>query len=341
VAGAHPGETGPFAVFDDGLEIAFRVRIGAEISSDQNKLRADVEDTLTVVRILFPPLDGEASAIKPPGLCARFLAWLRGDGGPAANRPPGQTRAAAPGSAGQTGAAGTQAGAQATAGGQAGAAGPTPADVPLRLDPRFVEYKRELLLLAQLGLEFAPQYLQVGQSALNELRAKVVRREAGRIKNAYMFRLGRIAVLVAALLIFGRWIVAGALEAHGHVDWALYRYRNFALLLVGAAIGTWLSFALRKVILTFTDLEALEIDRVNPFLRVMFVASLSLVVGLIFSTGMVNLQIGGFGTDLIHSGSFALLIGLFCGIGEQALAVSVRKRADEFVGRIGGETTGA
>jgi hypothetical protein len=30
-----------------------------------------------------------------------------------------------------------------------------------------------------------------------------------------------------------------------------------------------------------------------------------------------------------------------CGIGEQALAVSVRKRADEFVSRIGGETTGA
>jgi hypothetical protein len=216
-----------------------------------------------------------------------------------------------------------------------------PTETAPRLDPRFVEYKRELFLLAQLGLQIGSQYLGVAQSALNELRTKIVRREAGRIKNGYMLRLGLIAVLIAGVLILVRAVICGALEASHHEDWAIYRYRNFGLLLAGSAVGTWLSFAFRKVILTFTDLEALEVDRVNPTLRVILVALLSLVVGLIFSTGMVNLQIGGFSTNLMHSGSFALLIGLFCGIGEQALAVSVRKKADEFVGRIGGDTTGA
>ena len=86
VSEAHAGDSGPFAVSDESLDIAFRVRPGAQISEDQNKLRADVEDTLTVLRILFPPRDDalQAGSLPASSACARFCTWVHGKfGGPA------------------------------------------------------------------------------------------------------------------------------------------------------------------------------------------------------------------------------------------------------------------
>jgi len=116
----------------------------------------------------------------------------------------------------------------------------------------------------------------------------------------------------------------------------LYRFRNFFLVASGAAIGTWLSFSLRRVVLTFDDLALLEEDRLNPGLRVIFMVALTSVVGLLFWTGAVAVDIGGLSSDFTVSGSRALLIGALCGIAERAVTTAVSKRAGDFAASIGG-----
>lgn len=72
----------------------------------------------------------------------------------------------------------------------------------------------------------------------------------------------------------------------------VHYFRNFFLLVAGAGVGTWLSFALRRVIVTFLDLAALEEDRLDPGVRVLFITALTSIVGLLIWTGAVSLGIG-------------------------------------------------
>jgi peptidoglycan biosynthesis protein MviN/MurJ (putative lipid II flippase) len=117
--------------------------------------------------------------------------------------------------------------------------------------------------------------------------------------------------------------------------------RNFFLLITGAAIGTWLSFSLRREVLTFEDLAVLERDQLDPGTRVVFIAGLVVVAGLLFWSRAITVGIGDFGTfEAMHQhGSWALLAGLLAGIAERALATVVSKRAGDFAGAIGGKTT--
>jgi hypothetical protein len=114
-------------------------------------------------------------------------------------------------------------------------------------------------------------------------------------------------------------------------------YRNFFLLAAGTSVGTWLSFSLRRVILSFLDLAALEEDRLDPTMRVLFIIALASVVGLLFRTKAVTVGIGNFQSDFTLSGSYALLIGLLLGIAERTMATAVSKHAGDFAGGIGGK----
>ncbi len=173
-----------------------------------------------------------------------------------------------------------------------------------------------------------------GQLALEALQSEIVLRESGRIKNAYVRRLGfwsaGLALVFAALYIFARYSIGP--------DWLLPK-REFLTLLVGSSIGTWLSFSIRKVSLTFAELSVVENDQLDPPIRLLFVAGLTLVVGLIFSTQFATITIGGFHTTFLGSGSYAVLIGLFCGIGEQTLSGTVGTEAGSFIGALGKKAT--
>jgi hypothetical protein len=115
-------------------------------------------------------------------------------------------------------------------------------------------------------------------------------------------------------------------------------FRNFFLLTAGASVGTWLSFSLRRPVLSFLDLATLEEDRLDPGLRVLFVTALASIVGLLLWTGAVTIGVGKFTTnDFVSHGATALLIGLMLGIAERTMATAVEKRATEFGAAIGGK----
>ena len=198
------------------------------------------------------------------------------------------------------------------------------------------DYVLQLYGIATVGLtNVDPSQAPFAQADLDRFRSEFRDREAGLVKNDYLWRLGAwclLALLVSAAAYIG--------AKGGWLGPVAFELRNFALLTCGAALGTWLSFSLRREVLSFEDLAVLERDQLDPSTRVLFITGLVLVAGLLFWSRAITVGIGDFGTyEAMHlHGSWALLAGLLAGIAERALATVVSKRAGDFAGAIGGKT---
>jgi hypothetical protein len=91
--------------------------------------------------------------------------------------------------------------------------------------------------------------------------------------------------------------------------------------------------------LSFTDLGILEEDLLDPSVRIVFVIGLTLIACLLFWTGVMNIEIGLLKTtanEFLQKGSIPMLVGLFCGVSERALATAISGRATAFVGGLRG-----
>jgi hypothetical protein len=205
---------------------------------------------------------------------------------------------------------------------------------------RLSEYIRDLKDICHVGLEHDdPSQIKLASKSLESFREEFVAKEAGNVKNNYLWRLGIkcliISVISSILYIYAR------VEPHTVLphDTVFHAFRNFFLLAAGAGVGTWLSFALRRPILTFLDLATLEEDRLGTSLRALYVTALSSIVGLLFWTQTIVISgIGIFTTKDFHEhGATALLIGLVLGVAERTMATAVQKRATELASGIGGK----
>jgi cation transporter-like permease len=191
---------------------------------------------------------------------------------------------------------------------------------------RFEEYFRPLLSLAQLGLVGESANPPLSQRALNSLKAEIVSREGGAIKNGYMIKLG-----LASLALGLPAIILGILIQSYAPD--LKTLGGFLFLWTGCMVGVWLSFGARKIQLSFDELGILEQDRLNPSIRLIFAGSLTMIIGLLIATKALTLQLGDFTTaNLTSDIKTQLLIGALCGISEQALSSKVSQHAKDFLG---------
>ncbi|WP_137179229.1 hypothetical protein [Roseomonas sp. AR75] len=217
------------------------------------------------------------------------------------------------------------------------------------------EYITELCRIASNGLQ-SPASAPTGLKELQAFREAFVDREATAVKNRYVRNLGlKVAGVCAALLFL--FLLAVAVEARPGLGLAtsllgapvasrfgemITPLPSFLLLGVGACIGTWLSFALRRPNLSFEQLSLLEEDRLAPLPRILFVAGLTFVVGMLLYSNLISITIGEVAVDVGDADArlpVALALGLLCGIAERALAGVVRSRAEEIVGRGAGEVT--
>lgn len=187
---------------------------------------------------------------------------------------------------------------------------------------------RKLAAIGKLGLEGPNTTL--AKLALDSLRNEFVAHEGPRIKNSYVCRLGPACGTAAALFLLAYVLVATGLVEREF--WKLHK--SFLLAGAGAAIGTRLSFSIREVELSFEHLGVVEADLLDPTFRVLFVVALATTACLLFWTGVMNIEIGNLKTtpgEFGRAGTVALLVGVFCGLSERALATSVSGRAATFV----------
>lgn len=209
------------------------------------------------------------------------------------------------------------------------------------------EYIRALISIARVGL--SEGNIALARNTLETLQGEFVAREASWVKNNYVRRLGFWSAFFVLLFAAGYLLIRH--EAEPGLGWrlwllpdpapsaerpfAVYRFRNFLLLAIGASLSAWLAFLIRRPTLDFTGLVQLDDDLLRPPTRVVFTIVLSFVVGLLFWTGMISIQVGDFSTHFENSGMIAILIGVFCGIASRALATAVSRRAEDFAGNVG------
>jgi hypothetical protein len=199
------------------------------------------------------------------------------------------------------------------------------------------EYIEQLVGIGRVGLMDGD--IDLAKVTLETLKDEFVAREAAGVKNYYVRRLGIWAIVFTVAFATAYAVIAGDWGTPRTTDLGtsgLYRFRNFLPLVIGASVGAWLAFLIRRPILGFTDLVQLDDDLLNPVTRVVFTIVLSLVIGVLFWTGMVAIKIGGFSTEFENDGLTALLIGAFCGLASRALATAVSRRAEDFAGNVGG-----
>ncbi len=192
-------------------------------------------------------------------------------------------------------------------------------------DPKFEEYFRPLLSLAQFGLVGKAAQPKVANRTLTILREQIVAQEGGRIKNRYMKDLGYRALglgLVATLaaLALDRWCPSLKVLAH------------FLFLWAGCMAGVWLSFGARKRVLQFEDLYVLEQDRLEPVVRLVFAGGLTVILGLLFSTKTLVVALGSFQSwEFVDLVQVAVLLGLLSGFSELALSTKVEMQATQIL----------
>jgi hypothetical protein len=186
-----------------------------------------------------------------------------------------------------------------------------------------------LALIAQAALRENDAFY--ARLALEAFKEEFVAMEADMVKNQYLRSLGHRALLAALGFGLG-WGVCVTVAARLTIA---ANIAPFLLAAVGACAGTWLSFAIRRVVLSFNDLAAVEDDRMSPVARILFVVGLAWLIGLFLESGVIKAQINSISVDLSHSNFLVLLIGIMCGIAERALAGALGKRSEEFAAQIG------
>lgn len=184
----------------------------------------------------------------------------------------------------------------------------------------FNEAFDKLLSLAQVGLVGPKASTPVAAEALSGLHAEIVDREAGRVKNAYVRKLGSWAAWLAGISA-----CVGFIAADVSTDRTIPSY---CALWVGCMLGTWLSFSVRKVRLGFFDLAQVEDDQLDPGLRLIFTGSLTVVLGLVLQNSLVQITVGEFSArEFLSEYTAALLLGSLAGLAEKALPSHLAEKA--------------
>jgi hypothetical protein len=208
-----------------------------------------------------------------------------------------------------------------------------------------LHYMDQLAGVGRIGL--TEGNIELAKGNLTSLQAGFVAQRAEAVKNGYVRRLGVWALLwilvnAALYVLVCRYLappvraalIDGSFSFLADIAW---RFRNFFLLAIGSALGAWLAFLFQRPTLRFADLVQLDENLLRPGMRVVFTIVLGTVVGLLFWTGMVVINIGGFSTNFHSFGTPAVLIGAFCGIASGAFVAAVSKRAQDFAATVGGQ----
>jgi len=199
-------------------------------------------------------------------------------------------------------------------------------------DGNHARYLEDAFTLASVGLVGDTAYPETASRALESLKEGILLNEAGRVKNSHLLNLGKWALcFAAAAVLLGA--AAHGLELsrwRGSVRFALIG--QFCYAWAGAMAGTWVSFGWRKAQFRFDDLGRPEADYLWSSTRLIFTGLQTLIVGLLLSLGVVNVNFGQITTaSFAQSVEMALLVGLLCGFTEQTLPSAIAKQASSLL----------
>jgi hypothetical protein len=207
-----------------------------------------------------------------------------------------------------------------------------------RFKSKFRAYYVRLFRLAQIGLEGDSASPEIAKVALAAISGNLVDDEAARIKNGHLRELGKTAIF-GSLPFLALYSLVQFTPPHSIVSELLLVLRieppvfaNFMLMWTGCFTGVWLSYGIRTTGFTLSDLTKSDGDYLLPVVRLLFAGVLTMILGLMFALGAVEIKVGAFAvTNITGNAALAFLVGTFCGTSELLLPSIVAKRSSEFL----------
>lgn len=194
-------------------------------------------------------------------------------------------------------------------------------DDPLRRDAtRFRRYYVRIFRLAQVGLEGGDPVPKTALSELKTLKDSLIEDEGFGVKTRNISKLGETALMLSLPLAIAYFVLLVA--GKGDIDKMLTTLRidrtvlaNFLILWIGCFTGVCLSYGIRTTTLTLTDLISPSPDRLPPSTRLLFIGTLTMLFGLLFTSGIVELKLGSYSTAQIATDpTIAFIVGTFFGL---------------------------
>lgn len=184
-------------------------------------------------------------------------------------------------------------------------------------DTSFAEYRTRLLEAANIGLTANYVKSKLASDALAQIQRHIVKRKGRTMVFGYL------AVLVL-------WAIAGAGIGIAIVLAAKFGatpLSGYGWVIVGSMAGAWLSLAAARRKVDFYDLPGFLDTRVEPMIRMLFVAAIAVAFAFLLQIGFLTLTVTGVEfAKFCNEASTALFLGLVAGIGERALSVQVIER---------------
>lgn len=182
------------------------------------------------------------------------------------------------------------------------------------------KYFNKLLTLTQAGLVGETAHPELAVKSLIKLKDELVLIEGQRIKNDYMKKLGKNAIVPCGIALIAYF----AFECFI----ATSPFSMYCLAFIGALIGTWISFGARKFNITFEQLSLLEDDMMKPWIRLLYIGICAMVFMLFLNTQLISIGVGGISTATISASlEMQLSIGVLCGLVESKIGINIYKKA--------------
>lgn len=187
-----------------------------------------------------------------------------------------------------------------------------------------LEYFNKLFSLAQVGLTGPTAQPDLAEDALESLKRDILMSQSGRIKNRYMILLGVYALI---LILVSEGIIQFIFSKKG-----MYIECQYLNALIGAMLGAWVSFGVRKIELNIEELSCIEKDMLNPAIRLIFVGLCSMIFMLFIHSGLFKFSIGDISIESIkESWELQILVGVIAGLMEYKLAIGIYNKANDIV----------
>lgn len=185
------------------------------------------------------------------------------------------------------------------------------------------QYMRDLLKICQVGLVGEHPQTDLAKQSLEKLREEILLNEGSTIKNHYFRRMGLLALMLLAIFI------TPAVLLSGHKDLLVSAYLFVAS---GAVVGSWVSFAVRKLNLKFEELAVMEEDGLGILIKLIFIAVISVILLLFLRVSLVDFSVGNIQLNTMMDPTnveVQLAIGVIAGMLGNKLAANLYSTAEK------------
>jgi hypothetical protein len=191
--------------------------------------------------------------------------------------------------------------------------------------PAADEFRMRLLQAAEVGCEACYPKTKIAVNAVQDICNEIVLRKGRQIKYQYLLifltHVGSVAAL-ALLVILAASMYSGFDQQRSNL------VQGYALVVVGAMGGAWLSAATSRRTVAFDEIPSFIEQRYEPRIRTLFVTLVALAFALFLDAGILGMEVGGLALeDFESSAPTALALGLISGISEKAASVQLIDRA--------------